>query len=61
MLRHGELVPADARLVSGAAVIDYSFVTGESAPVAKNAGEHLFAGGRQMGGTIDIQTVKDVS
>ncbi|MDB6057980.1 MAG: ATPase [Verrucomicrobiales bacterium] len=61
VLRHGELIPADARLVGGAAVVDYSFVTGESAPVEKNIGEHLFAGGRQMGGTIEIQTVKEVS
>ncbi len=61
VLRHGELIPADARLVSGGAVVDYSFVTGESAPVEKCAGEHLFAGGRQAGGTIEIQTVKEVS
>lgn len=61
VLRHGELIPADARLTSGAAVIDYSFVTGESAPIEKNVGEHLFAGGRQVGGTIEIETVKAVS
>ncbi|MGZ5566168.1 MAG: heavy metal translocating P-type ATPase [Limisphaerales bacterium] len=61
VLRHGELIPADARLVAGTAVIDYSFVTGESAPVEKIEGEHLFAGGRQMGGTIEIETVKEVS
>ncbi len=60
-LRHGELIPADAVLVSGAAVIDYSFVTGESVPVEKALGEPLFAGGRQVGGTIEIETRKPVS
>ncbi len=60
-IRHGELIPADARLVSGAACIDYSFVTGESEPVNKNAGNHLYAGGRQTGSTIEIETVKAVS
>lgn len=60
-IRHGELIPADARLVSGAACIDYSFVTGESEPVSKNAGDHLYAGGRQTGGAIEIETVKAVS
>jgi len=61
LVRNGELIPADARLVSGAAVIDYSFVTGESEPVEKQAGDHLYAGGRQMGGAIEIETVKAVS
>jgi Cu+-exporting ATPase len=60
-IRHGELIPADARLVSGAACIDYSFVTGESEPVSKNAGDYLYAGGRQTGGAIEIETVKAVS
>ncbi len=60
-IRHGELIPADARLVSGAACIDYSFVTGESEPVRKNAGDCLYAGGRQTGGAIEIETVKAVS
>jgi len=61
VLRHGELIPADARLISGPACIDYSFVTGESEPVEKRAGDHLFAGGRQVGGAIQIETVKAVS
>jgi P-type Cu+ transporter len=61
LLRNGELIPADAKLVSGAAVIDYSFVTGESEPVAKQAGDYLYAGGQQVGGVIEVETVKAVS
>ncbi|MCP5516000.1 MAG: heavy metal translocating P-type ATPase metal-binding domain-containing protein [Verrucomicrobiales bacterium] len=60
-LRHGELLPADARLVSGEAWLDYSFVTGESDPVARHAGDHLYAGGLQVGGEIEVETVKPVS
>ena len=60
-LRNGELIPADARLLRGEALIDYSFVTGESEPVTKAAGEYLYAGGQQVGGGIEIQTVKPVS
>jgi Cu+-exporting ATPase len=60
-VRHGELIPADARLMSGEALIDYSFVTGESDPVPKAEGEHVYAGGRQVGGAIEVQTVKPVS
>ena len=60
-LRSGELIPADARLIRGAAVVDYSFVTGESEPVTRAAGELLYAGGRQTGGVIEVEMVKPVS
>jgi len=60
-IRNGELIPADARLMSGTALIDYSFVTGESAPLEKKANDHLYAGGRQIGGLIEVETVKAVS
>lgn len=61
MLRSGELLPADATLVAGAACLDYSFVTGESEPVACAVGAHLYAGGRQSGAAIEVETVKPVS
>lgn len=61
VIRSGELVPADAKLVRGGAVIDYSFVTGESQPVEKLEGDYLYAGGRQMAGAIEIEMVKPVS
>lgn len=60
-LRNGELVPADARLVGGGAVIDYSFVTGESAAVEKRPGEIIYAGGRQTAGLVLLELVKPVS
>jgi Cu+-exporting ATPase len=61
VIRNGELIPSDSRLLCGAAMIDYSFVTGESEPVEKAAGAHIYAGGRQIGGAIEIETVKEVS
>ncbi len=61
LLRNGELLPADARLLAGPALIDYSFVTGESEPVEKQPGDYLYAGGRQMGGVIELETVKPVA
>ncbi|MDD5141063.1 MAG: heavy metal translocating P-type ATPase metal-binding domain-containing protein [Verrucomicrobiales bacterium] len=61
ILRNGELLPADAKLISGEAFIDYSFVTGESETVACAAGSHLYAGGRQVGGVIEVETVKPVT
>ena len=61
LVRHGELIPADSRIISGEGLLDYSFVTGESDPVTRRPGEHLYAGGRQMGGAIEVETVKPVS
>jgi Cu+-exporting ATPase len=61
ILRNGELIPADARLIDGPALIDYSFVTGESEPVEKKPGDYLYAGGRQIGGAIEVEMAKAVS
>jgi Cu+-exporting ATPase len=61
IIRNGELIPADSRVFSGTACIDYSFVTGESEPVEKLEGDYLYAGGRQIGATIEIEMVKPVS
>lgn len=60
-IKNGELIPADSILCSPRARIDYSFVTGESIPVVKEKGDKLFAGGRQTGGKIEIETTKPVS
>lgn len=60
-IRNQELIPADAILLRGEAFIDYSFVSGESVPVPKVAGEIIYAGGRQMGESIELEVIKDVS
>ena len=61
VIKNGELIPADAVLINGSAFIDYSFVTGESNPVEKINGDLIYAGGRQVGGAIEVETIKDVS
>ncbi|RIJ41685.1 heavy metal translocating P-type ATPase [Pontibacter oryzae] len=60
-IRNQELIPADAILLQGNALIDYSFVSGESEPVEKVAGEVIYAGGRQVGERIELEVVKEVS
>jgi Cu+-exporting ATPase len=60
-IRHGELIPADSLLFRGDALIDYSFVTGESEPERKEPGALLYAGGRQMGEAIDLEVVRETS
>ncbi|MEO1437640.1 MAG: heavy metal translocating P-type ATPase metal-binding domain-containing protein, partial [Bacteroidota bacterium] len=61
LIRNQQIIPADAILVKGEAVIDYSFVSGESETVIKASGDKLFAGGRQMGGSIEVDVIKKVA
>jgi Cu+-exporting ATPase len=61
VIRCNEIIPADAILLKGNALIDFSFVTGESAPVNKTLGEIIYAGGRQMDKAIELEIVKSVS
>lgn len=61
IIRHQEMIPADALLIKGKANVDYSFVSGENSPVEKNIGDTIFAGGKQIGSAIQLEIVKDVS
>ncbi|MFS4416511.1 heavy metal translocating P-type ATPase [Maribacter sp. 2307ULW6-5] len=61
LIRNEEIIPADGVLLSEAAQIDYSFVTGEAVPVQKNKGDKIFAGGRQINGSLEMETLKTVS
>lgn len=57
LVRNEEMIPADAILKSESSNINYSFVSGEHAPVAKKKGELIYAGGRQMGSAIELEVV----
>jgi len=61
IIRHNEIIPADAILLNGDALIDFSFVTGEADPVNKILGEIVYAGGRQTGQAIEMEVIKPVS
>lgn len=56
-----EIIPADGILFFGKANIDYSFVTGESLPTEKGIGEIIYSGGKQVGGMIELEIIKEVS
>jgi len=60
LIRNEELIPVDCVLIKGKARVDYSFVTGESEAVSKQSGDKLFAGGKQLGGIIEIDVLKSV-
>ncbi len=61
IIRNEELIPADAVVIKGDANIDYSFVTGENIPVTKKSGDRIYAGGKQIGATIELEVINAVS
>jgi P-type Cu+ transporter len=61
IVRHAEMIPADSVLMAGEASIDYSFVSGENTPVLKKKGELIYAGAKQLGGSIELQVIKTVN
>lgn len=61
IIRNNELIPSDAVLISSQTHIDYSFITGESAPVKKQAGDLIYAGGRQLDGAVELEVANPTS
>lgn len=61
IIRNEEIVPTDAVLLSDSTSIDYSFVTGEGAPVMVTKGELIYAGGRLKGSRIAVKVRKECS
>ena len=47
LIRNEELIPVDGILISSKALIDYSFVTGESRPQQRKSGDRIFAAGNK--------------
>jgi Cu+-exporting ATPase len=59
-VRQGEVLPADAILLHQKTEVDYSYLTGEAAPIEKNPGETIFAGARLKGAAAHLQVSKTV-
>ncbi|MCS6916142.1 MAG: heavy metal translocating P-type ATPase metal-binding domain-containing protein [Chitinophagales bacterium] len=59
-LRNGELIVAEAELLSSVAQVDYSFITGEELPVVARKGDLLHAGGRIVGDAVRIRLRQSV-
>lgn len=55
IVRSGEKISVDGRIVSGEALVNQSPITGESMPVEKNAGDAVFAGTINEIGVIQIR------
>lgn len=61
LIRNQELIPVDGILISPKTAIDYSFVTGEEVPIEKKSGDKLYAGGKQLGNSMEMEVLFSVS
>ncbi|MDP6707488.1 MAG: heavy metal translocating P-type ATPase, partial [Alphaproteobacteria bacterium] len=56
VVRPGERVPLDGRIVAGASSIDQAPITGESVPVAKAIGADVYAGTINGEGALEVES-----
>jgi Cu+-exporting ATPase len=55
VVRPGERVPVDGRILSGESAVDESMLTGESMPVEKRPGDRVFAATVNRTGALDVE------
>jgi Zn2+/Cd2+-exporting ATPase len=58
LVKPGERVPADGRIINGHTNIDEAAITGESMPVSKGKQAEVFCGTVNLTGAITVQTTK---
>ncbi|TGA90499.1 heavy metal translocating P-type ATPase, partial [Streptomyces palmae] len=61
LVRPGERVGADGRVLDGASEVDQATITGEPLPVAKEAGDEVFAGTLNGTGALRVRVERDPS
>uniref|UniRef100_A0AAU3H5G3 Heavy metal translocating P-type ATPase n=1 Tax=Streptomyces sp. NBC_01401 TaxID=2903854 RepID=A0AAU3H5G3_9ACTN len=61
LVRPGERVGADGRVLEGAGEVDQASITGEPLPVAKETGDEVFAGTLNGTGALRVKVERDAS
>ncbi|MGA5194477.1 heavy metal translocating P-type ATPase [Streptomyces exfoliatus] len=61
VIRPGERVGADGRVIEGASEVDQATITGEPLPVVKEAGDEVFAGTLNGTGALRVVVERDAS
>src|SRR6056297_1815656 len=55
LIKPGEKIPSDGKVVKGSSYIDESMLTGESKPVSKGEGDELIGGSINGDGSLELQ------
>jgi len=58
LVKPGERIPLDGRVLNGISYVDQSVVTGESKPSLKRKGDDVFAGSQNSTGPLEIRVTK---
>jgi Cd2+/Zn2+-exporting ATPase len=58
IVKPGERIPVDGKIVSGCGSINQSMLTGESIPVEKEAGDRVYCGTINEAGSCEIETTQ---
>ncbi|MHB9092396.1 MAG: heavy metal translocating P-type ATPase, partial [Chloroflexota bacterium] len=58
LVRPGERVPVDGRVVLGASAVNQAPITGESVPVEKSPDDEVFAGSIVEGGYLEVEATR---
>lgn len=58
IVRPGEKIPADGRVVAGRTTVDESLLTGESMPRRKGAGEEVIGSSMNLSGVIEVEALR---
>lgn len=59
LVKPGERIPSDGRIVKGQTHLDEAAITGESIPVSKGIDEEVFAGTVNLNGSITVEITKN--
>ena len=54
LVKNGAKVPVDGEVIAGTGALDEASITGESIPVEKSKGDHVFAGTISRGGFLQV-------
>ncbi len=58
VVRHGDKIPIDGKIIEGITAIDEAMITGESLPVQKQKGDDVFGATINKTGKIEIQATR---
>jgi Cd2+/Zn2+-exporting ATPase len=61
LVKPGERIPSDGKIVSGESAIDEAAITGESIPLEKQKGDTVYAGTMNVNGSIVLEVTKPAS
>jgi Cu+-exporting ATPase len=58
IIRPGERIPADGKIIEGSSSVDESMLTGESMPVSRTSGETVYSGTMNINGSMKMVAEK---